>query len=262
MNSRLSDTFASPLRGTALDRANSQFDTISACLDSLQTKAQNAFKDISTAIDEVREAVEERRSYVIRGAIPDNTYDLTIIPDNGDFRWCWFTDGSSGVAEASDKRSFAIGGYFGFENPANFAEPADPACNSMFEAEVAAVHRAFIAAKQISTDSHNLNPLSKRITICIDNLESKKLVEVSIKEVHGSLALESLITNNSRIRKMLHEIRTFIEEYTSVEFKWIRSHTTSNSFLARGNEAADRLAKEGLEKAFARIEELQENLTI
>lgn len=116
-----------------------------------------------------------------------------------------------------------------------------------------------MAAKQISTDSNSSNPLGKRITICIDNLESKKLVEVAIKEEHGSLALESLITNNTRIRKMIHEIRNFVEEYTSVEFKWVRAHTSSHSFLARGNDQADKLAKLGLEKAFAQIEELQEN---
>ena len=40
---RQSDIFSSPLRGTALDRVNSQFDTISTCLDSLQTKAENSF---------------------------------------------------------------------------------------------------------------------------------------------------------------------------------------------------------------------------
>lgn len=129
----------------------------------------------------------------------------------------------------------------------------------MHECEISAVHRAFIAAKQISTDSNSSNPLGKRITICIDNLESKKLVEVAIKEEHGSLALESLITNNTRIRKMIHEIRNFVEEYTSVEFKWVRAHTSSHSFLARGNDQADKLAKLGLEKAFAQIEELQEN---
>ena len=129
----------------------------------------------------------------------------------------------------------------------------------MHECEISAVHRAFIAAKQISTDSNSSNPLGKRITICIDNLESKKLVEVAIKEEHGSLALESLITNNARIRKMVHEIRNFVVEYTSVEFKWVRAHTSSHSFLARGNDQADKLAKLGLEKAFTQIEELQEN---
>lgn len=256
---RLSETFSSPLRGTSLNRVNSQFDAISASLDSLQTKAEGAFKEISAAIAEVREAVEQKRSYVIRGAIPDDTFDLTVVPDDGEFRWCWFTDGSSGVPEASEKRCFAIGGYFGFENPANFSEPADPACSSMFECEVSAIHRAFSAAKQISLDSHNSTPLGKRITICLDNLESKKMIEVAIKEVNGSLALESLITNNARIRKMIHEIRNHIVEYTSVEFKWIRAHTSSHSFLARGNDEADKLAKAGLEKAFSQLEELHED---
>lgn len=112
---RASDIFNSPQRGTALRRTNEQFDTITASLDALQTKLDNTYKTLSDAIAEVREMVEERRSYVIRGAIPDNSYDLTIIPDEGDFRWVWFTDGSSGLAESSENRKFGIGGFFGSE---------------------------------------------------------------------------------------------------------------------------------------------------
>ena len=106
---RQSDIFSSPLRGTALDRVNSQFDTISTCLDSLQTKAENSFKEISAAIAEVREAVEERRSFVIRGAIPDNLFDLTIIPENGDFRWCWLVSTSSKCDITSFLSNFYLG---------------------------------------------------------------------------------------------------------------------------------------------------------
>lgn len=84
-----SDTFNSPPRGTALNRINEQFDSITASLDSLQSRAENAFQSISDAIGEVRESIEEKRTYVIRGAIPDDTFDLTIIPDDGEFRWCW-----------------------------------------------------------------------------------------------------------------------------------------------------------------------------
>ena len=119
------------------------------------------------------------------------------------------------------------------------------------------MHRAFSAAKSISLNSQNTGPLCKRVTICIDNLEAKNLIETAIKGTHGSLALESLLTNNSRVRQMIRDIRGFITEYSSVELKWIRSHTTSHSFLSRGNSEADTLAKRGLELAFARIEEVQ-----
>ena len=107
----------------------------------------------------------------------------------------------------------------------------------MHECEIAAIHRSFIAAKQISQETQKSAPLCKRVTICVDNLEAKNLVETAIKELHGSLALESLLTNNSRVRLMLHDIRNYIKEYESVELRWIRSHTTSHSFLARGNNA-------------------------
>ena len=126
----------------------------------------------------------------------------------------------------------------------------------MFECEIEAIQKAFKAAKQISQDSQNSGgPLCKRVTICVDNLEAKNLIEVAIREEQGSLALESLLTNNARVRLMIHNIRSYVRDYTSVELRWIRSHTTSHSFLARGNSEADRLAKLGLEKAFAQIEE-------
>ena len=69
--------------------------------------------------------------------------------------------------------------------------------------------------------------------------------------------LESLLANNSRVRNMIHEIREMIKIYDSVEMKWVRAHTGSRSFLARGNDQADKLAKEGLSKSFELIEELQ-----
>ena len=55
---------------------------------------------------------------------------------------------------------------------------------------------------------------------------------------------------------MIHEIREMIKIYDSVEIKWVRAHTNSKSCLARGNDHADRLAKEGLKKAFETIEDL------
>jgi len=56
---------------------------------------------------------------------------------------------------------------------------------------------------------------------------------------------------------MIHEIREMIKDYSSVEMQWVRSHKNSRSLLARGNEQADALAKEGLRKAFEEIEELE-----
>ena len=119
-----------------------------------------------------------------------------------------------------------------------------------------AVYRAFLAAKKM-TESQNGIPMCSKITICIDNAEAKQVIETAIQEVDGATCLESLLANNVRVRKMIHEIREMIKDYSSVEMQWVRSHTNSRSLLARGNEQADALAKEGLRKAFEEIEELE-----
>ena len=82
------------------------------------------------------------------------------------------------------------------------------------------------------------------------------MIQTAILEVDGQICLESLLANNVRVRRMIHEIRDMIKIYDSVEIKWVRAHTNSKSFLARGNDHADRLAKEGLKKAFEIIEDL------
>ena len=126
----------------------------------------------------------------------------------------------------------------------------------MYEAEMEAVYRAFLAARKM-TESQNGIPMCSKITICIDNAEAKQVIETAIQEVDGATCLESLLANNVRVRKMIHEIREMIKDYSSVEMQWVRSHTNSRSLLARGNEQADALAKEGLRKAFEEIEELE-----
>ena len=167
-----------------------------------------------------------------------------------------FTDGSAGLHPTSEMPRFGIGVYFGFENSANVAEPASLQCSSMHEAEIAAVARAFTAARQMSIDSNSPYPICKRVIIYIDNLESKELIETAIKENLGNLALESLLSNNSRVREHLNTIREHTTHYTSIQLCWIRSHTTTNSFTSRGNDSADQLAKIGLQQAFALTETL------
>lgn len=62
-----SSIFNSPPKGTNLDKVNADYDCILENLNSLADRAETAFKSIMTGIDEVREAVNERRSLVIRG---------------------------------------------------------------------------------------------------------------------------------------------------------------------------------------------------
>ena len=87
-----SDIFKSPPRGTNLDKINADYDIIMENLNALALKAESAFNTIMAGIDEVRESVKERRSLVIRGDVADETYGLNIIPEEGHFRWVWFTD--------------------------------------------------------------------------------------------------------------------------------------------------------------------------
>ena len=166
-----------------------------------------------------------------------------------------FTDGSSGRLPDGDIMKYGVGGFFGWQNPLNFALPASPSCASMYECELEAVYQAFLSSKRLAETQGGI-PLGRRIMICIDNVEAKSVLDAALLEVGGSLCLESLLCNNSRVRHMIHEIRNMSKGYISVELKWVRSHTGSRSFLARGNDEADSLAKEGLQKAFERIEDI------
>ena len=127
----------------------------------------------------------------------------------------------------------------------------------MFECELEAVYNSFLVANEMANSQGGI-PTSRSITIVLDNLETKQVLEVSIIEKEGNSCLESLLANNSRVRRMIHEIREMIKIYDSVIFKWLRSHTSSMSFLARGNARADELAKLGLQKAFERVVDLEE----
>ena len=251
-----SDIFNSPPKGTNLSKVNADYDIILENLDALAVRAESAFGSIMSGIDEVRESVNERRSLVIRGEVVDETYGLNISPEEGHFRWIWFTDGSSGKLPEGDTIRFGIGAYFGWEHPLNFGVPAKLSCSSMYECEIEAVYMAFVSAKKMA-DANNGIPTCRRVTICVDNSEAAEIIQTAILESDGMTCLESLMANNERVRNMIHGIREMTKIYDSVEIKWVRAHTSSKSFLARGNDQADKLAKEGLSKAFELIEDLQ-----
>ena len=65
-------------------------------------------------------------------------------------------------------------------------------------------------------------------------------------EPMGSALLESLSINSPRIRQYVRMIRAEADKYQSVTFLWTRAHSRSNSYIAKGNEKADELAKDGL----------------
>ena len=114
----------------------------------------------------------------------------------------------------------------------------------------------FLAAKKMADATGGI-PTCRRVTICVDNSEAVEIIQTAILETEGLTCLESLLANNARVRSMIHGIREMSKIYDSVEIKWVRAHTNSKSFMSRGNDSADRLAKEGLIKAFELIEDLQ-----
>ena len=107
--------FSSPPRGTALDKVNVDYDCILESLSVLEEKAESALAGIRLGIEEVREACNQRRSLLIRGEVQDESYGLTLIPDQGEFRWLWFTDGSSGKLPEGDTTRYGLGAYFGWQ---------------------------------------------------------------------------------------------------------------------------------------------------
>ena len=101
-----SDIFNSPPKGTNLCKINADYDCILENLNALAASAETAFSSIMSGIDEVRQAVNERRSLVIRGEVTDETYGLNVSPEEGNLRWIWFTDGSSGKLPDGDTLRF------------------------------------------------------------------------------------------------------------------------------------------------------------
>lgn len=269
---RGSDVFASPPsppNQRSRDRINHTYDAIIDSLDELEKQMESSFSQLRARLDDTRSAVEQRRSLVIRGLARDDDYQLTIAPFQGIFRWKWYTDGSSGRLPDGDQLRFAIGCYFGADCPANFGRPASAACSSMFEgkkcklcnlphkypvsAELEAIQQAFRAA---STLGEHGEVICKDVTIVTDNLEVKEQLVAVILERDGATALEGLLANSERVRVMLTEIRNEISRYNSVQIEWIRSHTGGMSSDCRGNEHADKLAKQGLSQAFEDIQDL------
>ena len=251
---RASDVFASPPKGTELQKINHFYDTVTECVNHLEQKMDESYSSCKKALADLREAIDSRRSLSIRGEINEKAYDVNVVSSSGQLRWAWYTDGSSGTISQGSAVRYGIGGFFGFNNPMNFGLAAPLATSSMFECEVLAIEKAFEAAEKYEKEQGG--GLSRSITLYVDNMEAKIQVESALCEPLGSECLEALLVNNHRVWAMLHNIRQQVAKYDSVEIQWVRSHTGSKSAIARGNEEADRLAKVGLEEAFLLIEGL------
>ena len=87
--SRASDIFSSPPRGTELQKINHFYDTIMECINHLEHKMDENYSICKKALTDVRESVNERRSFAIRGEVHEKTYDVNVVSCSGELRWAW-----------------------------------------------------------------------------------------------------------------------------------------------------------------------------
>ena len=180
----------------------------------------------------------------MRNSIEESDVDINIISDNGDFRLIVFTDASSQQHTNSPLFRYGLGVYLGLENPDNQALAAPYTRSSMMEAEILAVLAGFEAVSSLENRIGRM--VANKIAIYLDNLEGQRLVASIMAEPMGSALLESLSINSPRIRQYVRMIRAEADKYQSVTFLWTKAHSRSNSYIAKGNEKADELAKDGL----------------
>lgn len=88
-SARASDVFASPPRGTELQKINHFYDTVVECVNHLENKMDESYSDCKKALADIREAIDEKRSLAIRGDVHDKTYDVNVVSSAGELRWAW-----------------------------------------------------------------------------------------------------------------------------------------------------------------------------
>ena len=234
-----------PPTGRRRDILNQKYDHISACLDSILSRAEKGLEEVRIAVAEAREAVEQRRHLILRNNVDEDDLDVNVINDQGDYRLALFTDASSQVQHNGPHFRYGLGIFLGSQNPENQALAAPLDCNSMMEAEILAVWEGFKAVSRLELRNGG-RKIANKLAVYIDNLQGQRLIASVMKETDGSSLLESLTISHPRIRQAVRSIKEEVSKYSSVTFSWTRSHTTSNSFIALGNKEADKLAKQGL----------------
>ena len=90
--------------------------------------------------------------------------------------------------------------------------------------------------------------------LCLDAIlekAEKGLEEIRLAIEEARAATEErryliMSIHSPRIRHYVRMIRAEADKYQSVTFLWTMAHSRSNSYIAKGNEKADELAKDGL----------------
>ena len=134
----MSHIFAdSPIRepptGRRRDILNQKYDHILVCLDSILNRAERGLDEVRIAVNEAKEAVEQRRHLILRNNVDEDDLDVNVVNDQGDYRLVLFSDASSQVQNNGPLFRYGLGIFLGSQNPENQALAAPLTCNSMME---------------------------------------------------------------------------------------------------------------------------------
>ena len=122
-----------PPTGRRRDILNQKYDHILVCLDAIMSRAEKGLEEVRIAVNEAREAVEQRRHLILRNNVDEDDLDVNVINDRGDYRLVLFTDASSQIQNNGPLFRYGLGIFLGSLNPENQALAAPLTCNSMME---------------------------------------------------------------------------------------------------------------------------------
>ena len=122
-----------PPTGRRRDILNQKYDHILVCLDAIMSRAEKGLEEVRIAVNEAREAVEQRRHLILRNNVDEDDLDVNVINDRGDYHLVLFTDASSQIQNNGPLFRYGLGIFLGSSNPENQALAAPLTCNSMME---------------------------------------------------------------------------------------------------------------------------------
>ena len=129
-----------PPTGRRRDILNQKYDHILVCLDAIMSRAEKGLEEVRIAVNEAREAVEQRRHLILRNNVDEDDLDVNLINDRGDFRLALFTDAASQIQNNGPLFRYGLGIFLGSSSPGNKALAAPLTCNSMMEVSLFQLH--------------------------------------------------------------------------------------------------------------------------
>ena len=148
-----------------------------------------------------------------------------------------FTDGSQMQCRGI-KRFYGAGIFFHEHSQLNDALPI-PGCGSTAEAELFA---ASVAVAKVT----NIKPPVTHVQIFIDNLAAVGWIQSIFRATDLDLTYLDVSTDKSKFTvNTLKKLRKSIKKLVNLKVTHVKSHTGQPDRISLGNEAADKLAKEG-----------------